>query len=287
MSRFILYTFQCAPLQNKENHLFGDLPSIQERMDNKLVYIHDIITSPGFKFKSKKDGEFNFKLFYDKEGLVIFRIANNKELNFEENFKSTQHHYSPSCFVILDNRENIQQVAIEEDIKSFSSTDVVRNILEFTLKKSLRHNGLTIEIKKEYEQKEFWELVGKQTKGVSMVRFTLSYPNLGRVHDSIEKLLNSESKAVNSKQTELEFHSDNSEQLELHESNTQLKGLVEASAKSGNKITIKARGIRKFIRIGETTKSFEIDDLETKIQSPDLFQNLSGWLKNQYDNEKI
>ncbi len=46
MSRFILYTFQCAPLQNKENHLFGDLPSIQERMDNKLVYIHDIITSP-------------------------------------------------------------------------------------------------------------------------------------------------------------------------------------------------------------------------------------------------
>ena len=257
MSRFILYTFQCAPLQNKENHLFGELPSIQERMDNKLVYIHDIITSPGFKFKSKKDGEFNF-----------------------------QHHYSPSCFVILDNRENIQQVAIEEDIKSFSSTDVVRNILEFTLKKSLRHNGLTIEIKKEYEQKEFWELVGKQTKGVSMVRFTLSYPNLGRVHDSIEKLLNSESKAVNSKQTELEFHSDNSEQLELHESNTQLKGLVEASAKSGNKITIKARGIRKFIRIGETTKSFEIDDLETKIQSPDLFQNLSGWLKNQYDNEK-
>lgn len=74
--------------------------------------------------------------------------------------------------------------------------------------------------------------------------------------------------------------------MELHESNTQLKGLVEASAKSGNKITIKARGIRKFIRIGETTKSFEIDDLETKIQSPDLFQNLSGWLKNQYDNEK-
>ena len=114
----------------------------------------------------------------------------------------------------------------------------------------------------------------------------VTYPNLGRVHDSIEKLLNSESKAVNSKQTELEFHSDNSEQLELHESNTQLKGLVEASAKSGNKITIKARGIRKFIRIGETTKSFEIDDLETKIQSPDLFQNLSGWLKNQYDNEK-
>lgn len=285
MSRFILYTFQCAPLQNREKHLFENLPSIQERMDNKLEYIHNIITSPGFKFKSKKDGEFNFKLCYDQEGLLVFRIANNKALNLEENFKNTQHHYSPSCFVILDNRENIQQVAIEEDKKSFSSTDVVRNILEYTLKKRLLNNGLTIEIKKEYEQKEFWELVGKQTKGVSMVRFTLSYPNLGRVHDSIEKFLNSESKAVNSKKTELEFCSDKSEQLELHESNTQLKGLVEASAKSGNPITIKARGIKKFIRTGETIKSFEIDDLEAKMASSDLFQNLSGWLKHQYDNE--
>ena len=85
MSRFILYTFQCAPLQNREKHLFENLPSIQERMDNKLEYIRNIITSPGFKFKSKKDGEFNFKLCYDHEGLLIFRIANNKALNLEEN----------------------------------------------------------------------------------------------------------------------------------------------------------------------------------------------------------
>lgn len=64
-----------------------------------------------------------------------------------------------------------------------------------------------------------------------------------------------------------------------------MAGLVEASAKSGNPITIKARGIKKFIRTGETIKSFEIDDLEAKMASSDLFQNLSGWLKHQYDNE--
>lgn len=113
-----------------------------------------------------------------------------------------------------------------------------------------------------------------------MVRFSLSYPNLGRVHDSIKELLNSESKSVNSKQTELEFRSDNSEQLELLESNTQLAGLVEASAQSGNKITIKARGVRKHIRTGETTKSIEIDDLEAKLKLPDLFQNISELLNS-------
>lgn len=280
MSRFILYTFQCAPLQNKDRHLFEELPSIEERMDNKLVYIRQIVTSQGFKFKSKKDGVFDFKLYYDKDGIIIFRIANHKELNLEENFKRTQHHYSPSCFVILDSRTNIQHIAIEEDFRSFSSTDVVRNILEYTFKRSLRHYGLTIEVKKEYEQKEFWQLVANQTKGVTMVRFSLSYPNLDRVHESIKELLNSQSKAVNSKQTELEFRSDNSEQLELLESNSQLDGLVKASAQSGNKIIIKARGIRKYIRTGETTKSIEIDNLETQLESPNLFQSISELLNS-------
>ncbi|MES4922222.1 hypothetical protein ABVC70_09900 [Hoylesella timonensis] len=278
MSRFILYTFQCAPLQNKDRHLFEELPSIEERMDNKLVYIRQIVTSQGFKFKSKKDGVFDFKLYYDKDGIIIFKIANNKELDLEENFKRTQHHYSPSCFVIFDNRTNVQQIAIEEDTKSFSSTDVVKNILEYTLKRSLRNFGLTVEIKKRFEQKEFWNIIENHPKGVTMVRFSLSYPNLGRVHDSIDELLNSESKAVNSKKTQLEYSCDNSEQLELSENNPQLAGLVAASAKSGNQITIKARGIRTYIRTGETTKSFEIDDLETKIQSPNLFQSLSDIL---------
>ena len=272
MASFILYTYQCNPITKVESKFFENLPSMQERMDRKLEYIHSIITNPNFKFKSKKDGEFNIRIYYEEGGIIVLKIANNKQLSLEEDFRKQKHHYSPSCYVIIDNRTNIQRIAIEEDITAFSSTDVVRNIIEYSLRRCLREYGLNIEIKKEYEKKEFWDLIGSQTKGVSMVRFSFSYPNLPRVHQSINELINSESKVVHSKQTTLEYKSDNSEQLTLEENNPQLSGLVDASASSGHPITIKAKGIRKFIQTGNTTKRIYIEDLEANIQEGDLFQ---------------
>lgn len=275
MASFILYTYQCDPITNLGNTLFEELPSIKERMDKKLEYIHAIITDDNFKFKSKKDGEFNLKIYYDQDGIIVLRIANNKNLNLEENFKKNKHHYSPSCFVIIDNRTNVQRIAIEEDVTAFSSTDVVRNIILHSLKRHLHKYGLGIEIKKEYQKKEFWDIVNGQVKGISLVRFCFSYPNLPRIHQSINELINSESKVVNSKQTTLEYRSNESEHLELEESNAQLSGLVEASASSGHPITIKAKGIRKFIQTGNTTKRIYIDELDASLQDGNLFGKIA------------
>jgi len=272
MTSFILYTYQCNPITKLENNLFDKMPSVKERMDKKLEYIRTILIDDKIRFKSKKEGVFNHKLYYEKDGIVVLKIANNKHLNLEEDFKTQKHNYSPSCFVIIDNRIGIQRIAIEENTTAFSSTDVVRNILENTLRRYLRGYGLGIEIKKEYEKKEFWDLIGSHPQGISMVRFSFSYPNLPRVHKSINELINSESKVVHSKQTTLEYKSDNLEQLDLKESNLQLSGLVDASANSGHPITIKARGIQKFIKTGNTTKRIQIDNLEVNIQEGDLFQ---------------
>ena len=277
MSSFILYTYQCYPITVLDNGLFGHLPPMQERMDKKLEYIHSIITNSKFKFRSKQTGEFNHKIYYDAGGIIVLKIANNKYMNLEENFMKKEHNYFPSCFIIMDNRNNIQRIAIEEDITAFSSTNVVMNIIEYSLRCFLQEYGLNIELKKEYEKKEFWNLIKNQTKGISMVRFCFSYPNLPRVHQSINDLINSESKVVHSKHTTLEYRTDESEQLELKESNIQLSGLVDASASSGHPITIKVKGIRSFIKTGNTTKRIYIDDLEANLrEGDDLFQNTSA-----------
>ena len=269
MSRFILYTFQCSPIMNANLSLFDELPTPQERMDKKLDYIHQIVMDQNFRFKRKREGNLNHKIYLDQRGIMILKIANSKQLKLEEDFKIEKHQNFPSCFVVFDLRKDCQRIAIEEDLSSFSNTDVVRNIIEYTLKQDLKRYGLSIEIKKEYDQNEFWELVGGLEKGVSMVRFRFSYPNLPRVHNSISELINNESATVNSKQTTFEYRTEESEQLELHQSNEQLSGLVDASANSGHEITIKARGIKKFMRTGQTTKSIEIDDLEAIVKESD------------------
>ena len=91
----------------------------------------------------------------------------------------------------------------------------------------------------------------------SMVRFHFSYPNLPRVCDSINELISNQSKLTNSKETTFELKSSNTEQLYLSNENEQLNGLIDASAKSGNIITLKIKNIRKHIRTGKTTKRIQ------------------------------
>lgn len=274
MASYILYTYQFAPLSNESKNLFESLPTTKERMEKKQDYLLSILSDKLFKFKSVRDGIFEHQIRYECNGIVILKLANNKQLSLEENFKKKKHNYSPSCFIIIDNRKDIQHIAIEDDVTAFSSTDVVRNILENSLRKALKAYGLTLSIKKEYQETEFWQLIGQYPKGASMVRFHFSYPNLPRVCDSINELISNQSKLTNSKETTFELKSSNTEQLYLSNENEQLNGLIDASAKSGNIITLKMKNIRKHIRTGKTTKSIEIEDLELQMKNEDLFKTI-------------
>lgn len=275
MASYILYTYQFAPIINDGGNLFQSAPDVTQRMELKQTYLQEILSNVDFKFNSKREGVFEHQLRYSSNGIVILKLANNKQLSLEENFKKKRYNYSPSCFVIIDNRQNVQHIAIEDAPTAFSTTDVVRNIMEYSLKKALKTYGLTISIKKEYQKTEFWHLLEQYPKGVSMVRFHFSYPNLPRVSESINTLISNQSKITNSKSTTFELKSSDSEQLSLSNDNEELNSLVNASADSGNVITLKVKGLRRYVKTGETTKKFEIEDLEVQMQSDDLFQNRS------------
>ncbi len=285
MASYILYTYQFAPLQNEGQKLFDNLPDVTTRMCKKQDYLQQIISDQNFKFKSKY-GTFEYQIRYNFNGIIILKLANNKHLSIEENFKKKKQNNYPSCFIIIDNRKDIQRIAIEDSTIAFSTTDVVRNILEYSLRKALKAYGLTISINKEYQTNEFWQLISKYSKGVSMVRFHFSYPNLPRINESINKLIGEQSKITNSKETTFELKSSNTEQLSLSKDNRKLSGLVDASAKSGHSITLKMKGYSKYIQTGNTTKQIEIDDLEIKLQDDDLFQPAFEKIIEQLNAEK-
>lgn len=148
MASYILYTYQFAPIINDGANLFQPMPEVEQRMESKQTYLQEILLNANFKFNSKREGVFEHQLRYNSNGIIILKLANNKQLSLEENFKKKKHHYSPSCFVIIDNRQDVQHIAIEDDPTAFSTTDVVRNIMEYSLKKALKTYGLTISIKK-------------------------------------------------------------------------------------------------------------------------------------------
>ena len=51
-----------------------------------------------------------------------------------------------------------------------------------------------------------------------------------------------------------------------------INGLAKASADSGSVITLKARGVKAYIKTGNTEKGIEIDDLEMKL-TQDLLES--------------
>lgn len=205
-------------------------------------------------------------------GIAVFKIANQRNTTLEREFKKKKVEYAPSCFVIIDNRTDIQLIAIEDDVSAFYDAYQVVKILQSSFNRFLKAHGLKINIQKVYQKTEFWSIVNSHKDKVALVRFHFSYPNLPRVNQSIKEIISSTSKSTNSKQSSLELKSATGETLKLSKSNQELSDLADYAAESGDEIEIKVRGVRSFIKTGSTSVNVEIDDLETKI-SKDLFQD--------------
>ena len=133
MSKFIIYTYQFAPLQNVTSpSLFGsteNVLSIQERIVQKQKIFQQVFSLPPDKIFSKGSKKYDARIRFDQGDVVVLRLTNSKRMVLEESFQNKEHQYDPGCLVIIDNRKDAQQIAIEEDHKAFSDTNVVRSIL--------------------------------------------------------------------------------------------------------------------------------------------------------------
>lgn len=275
MAKYIIYTYQFSPIRNSSNSLFKELDvDASESMIKKQDIFESILLNDNTRFVYKNK-EYGHKIIHDKDHIIVLKLANTKSVNLEEDFQKHKQYHFPSCQVIIDNRHDVQHIAIEENSTAFADTQTVCAIMESTFRGYLKPHKLHIDIQKEFQYSEFWNTIKQYPTGITMVRFHFLYPNLPRVWESVNDLISKASETTNSKQTTFEFKAEEDENLELSENSDMLQGLVKASADSGNQITLKARKIRTLIKTGKTTKSIEIDDLEATLR-PDMFDNNGG-----------
>ena len=276
MSKYILYTYQFSPLQKKtESNMFESNKEVLTQ-DELMVQKQDIFGAffretftPLFKKQNKK---FDHKIILNENNVIVFRLANNKKLYLEESFHKQEYRYSPSCLIIIDNRKDVQRIAIEEDKVAFSDTNAVKQILLFSFKRYLNNKGLDITIQRDYEQVEFWNIIHTYKQKIEMVRFHFFFLYLPCVNKSIKEVIATTNRATNSKQSSFELKAADGEHLEINEENQEIADMAAYSAECGDIITIKAKGIRAYLKTGTTTKGFECDNLEASL-SGDLFNS--------------
>lgn len=273
MSKYILYRYQFSPIQSYVQSMF---PVEAEKSDEDLMQIKQTIFAFLFgedvELKFKKGNKFyNHKMLFCQDGFFVFKIANDKSVNLEENFTKCKHEYSPSCNVIIDNRQDVQIIAVEEKKNVFKSTDVVSSILQDTFSKYLQSNRLSIDIRRIYDETDFWTIVAGNRDSIEKVRFRFSYPNLPALNKNVKEAIAEVAKSTASGKSEFTLEAQKGYSLNVSEEDSNFSSLVQMSADGGEEIKIKIKKLAAWQKVGDSSKSIEIDDLDATL-SNELFE---------------
>lgn len=120
--------------------------------------------------------------------VIIMRFANNKEETLEVDFQKVKTDNFPSTLVIIDNRKDVQRIAIWSN-DAFSDTRQVARIMERVFRDRLKRDLLTIDIRPKCHSSEFWKVVDRTYGRVCYAKFNLMHPNLPELTEGIKELM--------------------------------------------------------------------------------------------------
>lgn len=268
MSKYILYRYQFSPIQSNVQSIFP--VEVENMSDDELMQKKQVLFASLFdenvELKFKKGNKlYNHKMLFCQGGFFVFKIANDKSVNLEENFTKCKHEYSPSCNVIIDNRKDVQIIAVEEKKNVFKSTDVVSSILQDTFSKYLQSNRLSIDIRRIYDETDFWTIVASNRDSIEKVRFRFSYPNLPALNKNVKEAIAEVAKSTASGNSEFTLEAQKGYSLNVSKEDSNLSSLVQMSADGGEEIKIKIKKLAAWQKVGDSSKSIEIEDLEATL----------------------
>lgn len=254
-----VYTYEFMPLQKPENALFESREEIEQRIaelkrrkqDIMQKYIDRIATG---ELVPRMDGkEYRCKTLYHCGGVTIFKMENIKDEDYDWNFGVERHKIGPNCHVIIDNRKDMQHIAIERKPKAFSSPNIVRNILCETLRPLLRREGLLIDINPQFAPKDFWDFIEANRRyGIKEVRFYFPYPNLPAISDKYGDLMKSIGIDYNCQPGTILYSPDELD-MRLDPEDPRLQYFVEAAGESGIPVAVQTK--RKGDRMHQVGKN--------------------------------
>jgi len=252
--KFDEYRFHFKPTQQvglfgqdgmaKKNEIFGEI------LKGEIIFTY-------------KGRQLNFLKHDLGKNKYYLRLANVRKTKLEKNFKSQYFDNEPSCNIFIWNDPKEQKILIESDKTSFNDSQVVAKILQKAFTPPLNSEDLQIDIRKEIQETEFWDLVKKYEGKIKEIEFNLIYPNLPAAHKNISDELKEASKMLKADESSIAFTAKDGGHLEnVNEQNKYLNDLNSTASIQGAPITIKVKDYKSKIKTGKTTKSLEISDTE-------------------------
>lgn len=129
--------------------------------------------------EQRKNGEkfaktFNHRVYHlqNNPSIIVMQFANSIDIPVEKNFGPDVAKDEPSCFVIIDNRDNLRTVAIQKRKKAFSNPGQVAKILAERIDETLyQQYCYKMDILPEYYPEDLFEAWEKLQRNVQAMRF--------------------------------------------------------------------------------------------------------------------
>lgn len=166
MSRFaqyyLQYNYDFAPREweKRQEHL------------GKLLEKDDSFT---FRLEADSNKVHKHKVYHLRcnKNIIVMRFANDKPKDTENDFEPTKAPHEPSCFIMIDNRDNLRTIAIQKRKEAFSNPNQVANILAHQLNERLNLDyNYTLRIYPDYYPEDLFKAWEKLQQHVASMRFS-------------------------------------------------------------------------------------------------------------------
>lgn len=258
---FDLYRFQLLPItRHAQIDAFHEIRSVEDIERNKNLFFNEILTE--FPKLKHRLFELNQKILFHKQDVLCIKLGAHKTIERDnEHFRKERIDNWPNITIIISNEPNTQIIAVSRNIKTFSSSEVVINLLSSILNRRLRNYQLKMHIEAMFDKKEFWSIIEKNKARLQTVKFELISPNMSNISKFVKLELKQLNKDTNSHKTNLELNSPEGATLEINKNNEMVNSLVDYASNGGGDISIKVKGIRKKVHTSKSIKSVEVDEL--------------------------
>ena len=267
---FELFRYQLLPIsQHIQHDMFSEEMSITELKAKKNDFFQEILEN--FPQLQYRDAAINVRVDLAVSPWYVIEINTQKSLQRDKpDFEKEHIDTWPHVIVVINNRPDVQLIAISRNKKAFSSCTVVAKMLQDNFQKYLNEYYLNIQIEALFEKKIFWELIEEYSGKITSVKFELVSPNMANISKALELDLVQLNVDTNSHRTDLKLNSSEGSILEINTDNALVNSLVDYSAEGGGDIELKLKGISKKIRTSKMVKEISIDELSVKNLSPEM-----------------
>ncbi len=143
--------------------------------------LHDGLTVVG---KKRKEDILLTNLNYiGRDGVFVWELCNEKDKTLLEGHERNPVTEHPGCYVIVDNRPDVSQIAIEKNNAFGPDTDKVAKYLKRAFDAHLCEYGLKMVIKRKWQASNFKEIIRERIikYNDSVKRVVWEFPNPDRV----------------------------------------------------------------------------------------------------------